>query len=96
MPLSLNGKTVKITAIMRDTYTHCYSEVADMDIVEPDAFLSVKDSDGDVICLSDVEIYDMAGNMIVEVSRGESVLLAPGIYIAKLGSSVCKFVIHGE
>lgn len=93
IPISFNGQTVRVTAIMRGTYTHNYDQVASVANIEAAPSQIISHDAAGVVCLSDVVVCDMAGSIVAKVSKGELIRLPDGVYIAKAETGTQKFAV---
>ncbi len=93
MPLSMEGKTVKVTAVLRGKYTHRYSDKSSLPRVEVKPSRIIANDQAKIVCLADAVIYDTSGLAVASVKAGEIINLSEGVYIAKSGTIVEKFVI---
>ncbi len=94
IPASYDGKTVRLTAVLRGTYTHHYTEVSSVAQVETGNARIVKQEADAFVSLADAMIYNMAGAKVLAVSKGDVITLPEGIYVAKSGPFAEKFIIR--
>lgn len=95
IPTSFDGKTVHVTAVLRGTYTHRYSEVSSVADIVRDAGNIIRQEGNSVVCLADeAVICSLAGVQVAVVSKGESLSLPEGIYLVKAGTVSEKILIR--
>ena len=94
IPASYNGKTVRLTAILRGTYTHRYADVTSVAEIEAADAGIVRQEGAVTIALTDAVIYNMNGAQVAAVSKGESLTLPEGLYIARCGAISQKIIIR--
>lgn len=94
IPASYNGKTVRLTATLRGTYTHRYADVTSMAEIEATDAGIVRQGGTVTIALTDAVIYNMSGAQVAAVSKGESLTLPEGLYVASSGAISQKIIIR--
>lgn len=94
IPASYDGKTVRLTVVLRGTYTHHYTEVSSVAQVETRNAGIVKQEADAFVSLADAMIYNMAGAKVLAVSKSDVITLPEGIYVAKSGPFAEKFIIR--
>ena len=94
IPTSYDGKTVHITAVMRGTYTHSYTEASSTIQTLAESTGIVRQEGGITIALTDAVIYNLNGAQVAAVSKGESLTLPEGIYMVKAGELAEKIIIR--
>lgn len=94
MPKSFDGKTVRVTATLRGTYTHSYSEVSSTIQTQAEGAAIVKQEGGSIIALSDAVVYKLNGVQVAAISKGETLRLTEGIYMVNAGERTEKIVIR--
>lgn len=93
IPTTYDGKTVRLTATLRGTYTHTYTEVSSAIQTRAECAGIVRQEGGITIALTDAVIYNLNGAQVVSVSKGEPLTLPEGIYMAKAGELAEKIII---
>lgn len=94
IPTTYDGKTVRLTATLRGTYTHTYTEVSSAIQTKAEGAGIVRQEGGITIALTDAVIYNLNGAQVAAVSKGESLTLPEGIYMAKAGELAEKIIIR--
>lgn len=94
IPASYNGKTVRLTATLRGTYTHRYADVTSVAEIEATDAGIVRQEGAVTIALTDAVIYNLNGAQVAAVSKGESLTLPEGLYVASSGARSQKIVIR--